>query len=234
LLGPFALAACRSESSAVGGESDNESAATPKPTALPPLSLTDDTKNLLLTWIDDKGDFHVVQQIAEVPEDRREKVRVIVTTKPEGTGQLVYVANLAKKQSDGAYAVDTMTRAQWDAIGADKRKARLEALAPGAKPLTSAAPAGATGEVEATIYGADWCKPCHDAEHLLKKLGVTVTKLNIEKSAAAHREMQKKLLRVNKGGASIPVIDVGGQIFVGFNAVALKRAVEQARQRETL
>lgn len=219
---------------AASASSEGDPAAAPKPSALPPLELTDQTGDLLLTWVDDLGDFHVVQKIDQVPEGHRKQVRVIVTTREEGRGTQVYVADLSAKRSDGSYQVGTLTRAQWDAIGADKRKARLEALAPSAKPPAAPPATGSPEGVEATIYGADWCKPCHDAEKLLKKLGVKVTKLNIEKSAAANREMQAKLAKANRGGSSIPVIDVAGQLFVGFNATALKRAVEDARNRETL
>src|SRR5687768_2991858 len=41
--------------------------AAPKANELPPLVVRPDTPNLLLTWIDEKGDFHVVQKPADVP-----------------------------------------------------------------------------------------------------------------------------------------------------------------------
>jgi hypothetical protein len=40
--------------------------------------------------------------------------------------------------------------------------------------------------------------------------------------------MQQKLTRAGRGGASIPVIDVNGQLFVGFDRRSLSAAVEQA------
>ena len=52
---------------------------------------------------------------------------------------------------------------------------------------------------------------------------------DIEKSGAAAREMQDKLHRINRQGGSIPVIDVMGQIFVGFSDGALRKAVQNAR-----
>ena len=44
------------------------SASTPQSGSLPPLELKESTPGLLLTWVDTKGDFHVVQKIADVPE----------------------------------------------------------------------------------------------------------------------------------------------------------------------
>jgi glutaredoxin len=207
--------------------------------ALPALSLTDQTPNLLLTWVEEDGDFHVVEQISAIPAEHRKQVRVVVANQAAGTGTSLYVANLDEKRPDGTYAVSTLTRADWEKIGADRRKSRLEALAPGAAGQAAPAPAdigqaGAAGEpasaaISAIVYGADWCKPCHDAERYLKSLGVSVTKKNIEESRAAQAEMREKLSRVNRSGAGIPVIDVMGKIFVGYSPGPLKQAVDAAR-----
>ncbi len=202
---------------------------------LPPLELRDDTASLLLTWVDDKGDFHVVQKLADVPQAARREVRVVVTTKVEGTGKLVYVADLTRKNPDGTYPVATRSRAQWDEIGAKKRAARLEALAP-PPPSASAAPApeGGTAGFEVIIYGADWCTPCHDAERYLKQRGVKVVYKDIEQSQVAAQEMKRKLDKKGLGAASIPIIDVMGQILVGFDPRALDRAIDAARSAKTL
>ncbi len=222
---------------------------TPEGNTLPPLELTDDTADLLLTWLDDKGDFHVAQKPGDVPEASREKVRVVVTTNPNGTGRIVYVADLRNKGEDGKYAVQTMTRAEWNELGADRRKVRMDIVAaqapkPGAdagapsKKKKSGEPDEAekrlNAKVRAVIYGASWCKPCHDAEAYLKKLGVDVTKKDIEESRAARAEMTKKLTAVGRMGASIPVIDIGGKILVGFSPGAVSAAVRAARKPETL
>jgi glutaredoxin len=223
------------------GEDPDLTGAAPKSNELPPLELKDDTANLLITWIDDSGDFHVVQKPDQVPEKARGAVRVVVTTREEGTGSLVYLADLSAKRADGTYPVRTITRAEWDEKGASKRKARLEALAP---PPASASGSGSAkagepptktdGKIVAIIYGAEWCKPCHDAKRYLEQRGVTVIDKDIEESALANREMQGKLQRAGLGGASIPVIDVMGQMLVGFSPRALDRAVETARAAKPL
>lgn len=209
-------------------------AETPAP-ALPALVLKDDSANLLLTWVGEDGDFHVVERIDAVPAEHRKQVRVVDTTQTTGTGALVYVADLANKRPDGTYAVSTLPRAEWEKLGADRRKTRLEALAPGQLPVPAdpsqpgAGGAEASTAISAIVYGADWCKPCHDAERYLKSLGVSVTKKNIEESRAAQAEMQEKLARVQRSGAGIPVIDVMGKIFVGYSPGPLKQAVDAAR-----
>jgi glutaredoxin len=222
-------------------------ATTPKAAELPALEVRPDTPNLLLTWIDDKGDFIVAQKPTEVPPEGRGKVRVVVSTRDEGTGQLVYVTNLDESTATGAYRLKTMTRSEWEELGASKRKARLEALAPSAVP--SAPPPLAAGDmggpgaqgvkapvkgIVAIIYGADWCKPCHETERYLKQRGVTVIKKNIDDNEVAAEEMQKKLARVGRTGSSIPVIDIMGQIMVGFSPAALEQALEQAQHAKGL
>lgn len=223
----------------------------PQAGALPALEVKADTANLLLTWIDDKGDFHVAQKPAEVPTEGRSMVRVVVTSSEAGTGKLVYVTNLDETTATGAYRLKTMPRAEWEELGASKRKARLEALAPSAMPSSEPPASGETPDtkppgagpaaqkppvsgVVAIIYGADWCKPCHDAERYLKQRGATVVKKNIEQNEVAEQEMQKKLARIGRHGASIPVIDIMGQIQVGFNPAALEQALATARSAKGL
>jgi len=225
----------------------DDTGATPQTNELPPLEIKDDSPNLLLTWIDDKGDFHVVQKPADVPKEGRENVRVVVTTREEGTGKLVYVSNLNEVTPAGAYRVKTMTRAAWDELGASKRKARLEALAPSAVPAPSGSgPASASPDasgspkqaarsgISATIYGASWCKPCHDTARYLKQKGVTVIDKDIEENEVAAAEMRQKLARAGRAGSSIPVIDIGGQIMVGFSPMAIDQAIEAARNAKAL
>jgi glutaredoxin len=241
----LSAAACKKPTTDKTGDTST----TPKASELPPLEVKADSPNLLLTWIDDKGDFHVVQKPADVPTEGRATVRIVVTTREEGTGALVYVANLDETNATGAYRLKTMPRAEWEELGAGKRKARLEALAPSAMPSGSAAPgtapadgkspgnsaakAPATGVV-VIIYGADWCKPCHDAERYLKQRGATVIKKDIDNNEVAAEEMRKKLARVGRSGASIPVIDVMGQIQVGFSPAALEEALATARNAKGL
>jgi glutaredoxin len=227
------------------GSSDDAdtSSAAPKPQELPALVVKPDTPNLLLTWIDDSGDFHVVDKPSDVPPEGKKLVRVVVADKEAGTGELIYVTNLNETTADGSYRTHTMTRAAWDELGASRRKARMEALAPATAP--SAAPAGSaagpsgsarpgSGPLVAIIYGASWCKPCHDAERYLKQRGITVIKKDIEENEAAAAEMRRKLERANLPGASIPVIDIGGHMLVGFSPAALDHALEAARGTQPL
>jgi glutaredoxin len=198
-----------------------EPVASAKP--LPALVLTDDTPDLMLTWVDAKGEAHIADKIADVPFEGRDQVRVVVTTKEEGTGALFYVANLTNKNADQAYPVVTVSRDDWDAIIAKRRVA--------ARPPEQADPAGAGSAAAPSpgtvvVYGADWCDACHQAMAFLKQRGIPAIEKNIEADPEAEKEMRAKLRRAGlRGSSSIPIIDVGGKIFVGFDPRAIEAAV---------
>jgi glutaredoxin len=209
----------------------------PKAEALPPLTISDDTPNLMLTWVDAKGNAQVVSRPADVPAEGREQVRVVVTTKEDGTRDLFYVTNLTVKNPDGSYPVTTTPRAAWDAIIAKRREALLKASEPaasapdepGAGPAAPDDPNGAVkrpaSAVTVIVYGAAWCNACHEAVAFLKRRKVPVIEKDIEEDPKAAEELQKKLARAGMRGGSIPVIDVKGKILVGFEPHALEAAV---------
>ena len=62
------------------------------------------------------------------------------------------------------------------------------------------------------IYGAEWCAFCHTAMRYLDDKGVKYTYIDVDKDTAAG------LAAVNKSGQrGIPVIDLAGDIIVGFD-----------------
>ncbi|HOU89993.1 MAG TPA: glutaredoxin domain-containing protein [Polyangiaceae bacterium] len=217
-------------------EGGRPSAATPSPDQLEPLELRDETPSLLLTWVDAQGDFHVVQRIVDVPAEARGAVRVVQTTREAGTGDRVYVADLRQRRADGTYAVETRTRAGWEEVGAARRKARLEALAPSAAaPAASASAATPAGGLVVQVYGADWCKPCKDVERYLRQRGVRVEHRDIEADPLARAELERKLRASNlPPTAQIPIVDVRGRLLVGFSPSAIDSALKSAEEARTL
>lgn len=63
-----------------------------------------------------------------------------------------------------------------------------------------------------TIYSADWCAFCRAAKDYFDKLGVKYTEKNVEKDPEAGLEAVSKSQQ-----RGIPVIDIGGDILVGFD-----------------
>ena len=204
---------------------EEASGTAPKAAALPQLVLRDDTADLLLTWVDAKGNAHTVVTVGEVPIEGRDQVRVVVTSREEGTGDLVWVANLTTKNGDGTYPVTSRTRGEWEGVLAERRAK----AAPPPPPAPSAPGAPGSARIPAgtqvIVYGAEWCGPCHQVMAWLKGHGVPAVEKDIEADPGAAREMQEKLVRAGLRGGSIPVVDVRGKILVGFDERALSRAL---------
>jgi glutaredoxin len=202
--------------------------------------LRDDSADLLLTWIDDKGDFHVETRVADVPLMGRDSVRVVDPSKDEGThADRVFVADLRQVRPDGTYPVRTMTRAEFEALALARREKAGPTLAsagPTQPPAPSSTAGGGRAEVDPTrpstrpaviIYGAEWCGACHDAARYLRSKGIAYVEKDVEKDSGAAREMQQKLAKNGLRSGSIPVIDVRGKVMVGFNPQEVDSALGQ-------
>jgi glutaredoxin len=196
--------------------------------ALKPLALRDDTPDLMLTWLDDKGDTHVELKPPDVPAAGRAMVRVVVADREDGTGELFYVADLTKPNADGSYPTRSMRRHEWEAEIEKRREAYLVKAAPPPTPTAAPQPAPTAGGAPVIIYGASWCGPCHQALGYLKSKGVPVVMKDIEETPGAEAEMQAKLAKAGRRGGQIPVIDVRGQIIVGFSPGAVDQALAKA------
>jgi glutaredoxin len=203
-----------------------------------PVTVKEDSDGLLLTWIDDKGDFHVETKVADVPMMGRDSVRVVDPNKDEGThADRIFVVDLRTARPDGTFPVRVMTRADFEAIAVARREKSGPTLASAAPPSPSAPPAATDNgnpnnpppvRPAVIIYGAEWCGACHDAARYLKSKGIPFIEKDVEKDPAASREMQDKLARSGQHAGSIPVIDVRGRIMVGFSARDIDSALGAA------
>ncbi len=63
-----------------------------------------------------------------------------------------------------------------------------------------------------TIYSAVWCGFCHAAKQYLDKLGVKYQDRDVEQDPKAAEEAVSK-----SGQRGIPVLDIEGDIIVGFD-----------------
>lgn len=63
-----------------------------------------------------------------------------------------------------------------------------------------------------TVYSADWCGFCHAVKQYLTKIGVSYTEKDVESDPTLAQEAVEK-----SGQMGIPVIDIDGEIIVGFD-----------------
>lgn len=185
--------------------------------AATPPTVTEQSGDLLFTWIDPNGGGHVEQKAADVPANARENVRVADPSRDPPTDQ-VWVVDMRTAGPGGVYPVRTIKRSEWEAIAVARRDGGV--LVP--RGASSAPP---PGQPQVIIYGASWCGPCHHAAAHLRQKGVPFVEKDIEQDSSAAREMQAKLAKAGKRGGSIPVLDVKGRILVGFDAPSLDAAL---------
>ncbi len=69
-----------------------------------------------------------------------------------------------------------------------------------------------TPNSQITIYGADWCAFCHEAMRYLDKLNVAYIYKNVDLNSDDAKTVVEK-----SGQTGIPVIDMDGEIIVGFD-----------------
>lgn len=73
---------------------------------------------------------------------------------------------------------------------------------------------------QVTIYSATWCGFCHMAKQYLDQRGVPYTDKDVEHNMKYAYEAVEK-----SGQRGIPVIDIDGQIIVGFDKPKIDAAL---------
>ncbi|MFQ5595983.1 MAG: glutaredoxin family protein [Anaerolineae bacterium] len=71
------------------------------------------------------------------------------------------------------------------------------------------------------LYSAPLCYACHQAKKFLEARGLPFQEVDISKNAHAARELIGKT-----GVHRVPVIEVGGQVVLGFDRARLTRLLD--------
>ncbi len=71
------------------------------------------------------------------------------------------------------------------------------------------------------VYSATWCAFCHAAKGYLDKLGVKYTDLDVEADPKNAQQAVSK-----SGQRGIPVIDIEGDIIVGFDRLKIDSSLK--------
>ena len=72
-----------------------------------------------------------------------------------------------------------------------------------------------------TIYSATWCGFCHTAKNYLDKLGVAYEDRDVDTNPEFTQQAVEK-----SGQRGIPVIDIDGEIIVGFDRPRIDAALK--------
>tara|TARA_Y100000310_G_C20455476_1_gene702826 strand:- start:36 stop:272 length:237 start_codon:yes stop_codon:yes gene_type:complete len=71
------------------------------------------------------------------------------------------------------------------------------------------------------IYTTETCSFCHIAKEYFRDNKVEYEEKNVQKDREAAEEMIKK-----SGGMAVPVIDIEGEIIIGFDKAKIEKALE--------
>ncbi len=174
--------------------------------------VTDDSTNLLFSFVDDAGRMQAVPTVADVPEAVRGRVLVVdlgKTPEQRQAHRYAWFADLTARGADGRYPVVVVSR--YDAATQHA----------GAAPLPPA-----DGSV--VVYSATWCGYCKKAKAWLTEKGVPYVERDVEATAGAQAELTAKLKAAGVPGGGIPVVDWGGSLVVGYDVAAFERLLKQA------
>ncbi|MCB9653872.1 MAG: hypothetical protein H6729_07050 [Deltaproteobacteria bacterium] len=218
LIVTFAIApACRDtpEQAPSASELSETNAAPP-----PPIVVRDGNPNLIFTYRNSELDqaFKTATNIAEIPKTARKSVIVTdLSQSPESrqSGRYIFVADLTKPREDGTYPVAQASRYGFERGGAP---------AEGDEP---AAPGQARGDRKVIVYSASWCGVCRQAKRALERWHVPFEEKDVEASRKAASELAAKAQARGVRPSGVPVIDVAGELLLGFDERALHDALER-------
>ncbi|MEZ4450013.1 MAG: glutaredoxin domain-containing protein [Nannocystaceae bacterium] len=181
-------------------------------------SLPAEPDRCVLTFAGDRGAFQDTKKPADVPEEARGMVRVTLLDGPTPPTGKVWVANLRAPAADGSWPLTTVVRDDFEELAVGQGRSSKVDLPAGIEP-PEAKPQ--TGEV--IVYKTEWCGVCKKLTAYLDKKGVAYVAKDIEKDAEAAGELQRKSREKGLKTGSVPVIDVRGEMMVGFDRARLEK-----------
>ncbi len=175
----------------------------------------------ILTYAGERGTFKDTNKPADVPEAARGLVRVTLLQGPEPPPGRVWAANLRTPAPGGGYTLTTVERALFEELAAGQGlSSHVDKLAE--LPAGLEAPPAAPAESEVIVYKTDWCGVCKQLTAYLDRKGVKYVAKDIEKDPAAASELRAKSEQKHIKTGSVPVVDVRGELMVGFDRARLE------------
>lgn len=181
-------------------------------------TLPADAQGAILTYAGERGKFTDASKPADVPEEARGLVRVTLLNGPEAPPGRVWVANLRTPAEGGGWPLSTVERGLFEELALGQGRSSQVELPPGLEP-----PAAAPREADVIVYKTEWCGVCKQLTAYLDRKGVKYVAKDIEKDSAAAGELRAKSEKAGTKTGSVPVIDVRGELMVGFDRARLEK-----------
>ncbi len=175
-------------------------------------------RNVVLTFAGERGAFQDTNDSEKIPEDASGLVRVTLLEGPDAPPGTVWVANLLVAEPDGRFKLTTVPRELFEELALGRGRKSAVELPEGLEPPKHVAN---TGEI--IVYKTDWCGVCKKLLAYLDRKGVRYLAKDVEKDRAAASELAGKARAKGIQANSVPVIDVGGELMVGFDRARLEQ-----------
>jgi glutaredoxin len=172
----------------------------------------------VLTYAAERGAFADTSDPTKVPEEARGLVRVKLLEGDSAPPGKVWVTNLRTPDAEGHYALSTVAREMFEELALGQGMSSQVQLPEGLEPPETVAAAGGV-----VVYKTAWCGVCKKLEAYLKRKGIEYEAKDIEEDPKAAAELRAKAQGKGINTSSVPVIDVGGELIVGFDRARLEK-----------
>ncbi len=213
LMGCLAMGGCRSKA-----KDSSPSAKAAGAKTLRPISITRQ-RSLVFTYRQG-GEFQTVASMDKIPLGARGWVRVQDPQVRNVGSRFVYVADLRKANDKGVFPYQVLTRQQFLKGRALPGDGQDQGQGQGTGMGNMGATVAAVGKV--VLYSRPGCGACDRVRAYLKQRGVQFEEKNIRADAEAAKELKAKAVRKGFPTGVVPVIDVNGDIVVGFDVRKLE------------
>jgi len=173
-------------------------------------------EKVILTYAGARGVFADVAKPEAVADAARGMVRVTFLDGPTPPSGMVWVANLRTPSADGSWSLSTVARDLFEELAVGQGLSSEVEIPPGIEPPEAKPTDGVI------VYKTEWCGVCTKLIAYLDRKGVDYVAKDIEKDKEAAGELQAKSREKGIKTGSVPVIDVGGELMVGFDRARLE------------
>jgi len=186
---------------------------------LPVVRVVPDGGRYIFTWYGPDGKVKDADSLAKIPAAARRQVLVRDLSRSPAaleSDRYLYLADLSKAPPDDGWPTSIVSRYTFEA----QDDSNLPAL--GEEDDASAGSDGGARPL-AIIYGTSWCGACRAAREHFRERHVPFVDKDIEKDPAAERELERKAKRAGLRLGGVPVLDIGGQLMMGFDPTTVDR-----------
>jgi glutaredoxin len=183
---------------------------------LPEVRVEADGGPYLFSYYDKDGKLHDADSLAGVPKESRRQVLVRDLSRSPTELQVdryLYLADVRMPEPSAGYPTSVVSRYQFEAAGSDN----------GSDSADDDGTDGGRSE-QVIVYGTTWCGACKAARAHLTDKHIPFVEKDIEKEPAAAQELARKAKKSGLKLGGVPVIDVRGQLMMGYDPGSIDRA----------